>query len=86
MTSFMYKIRDFSTPRLFILQFIFNKTKVCTLFCEESYHNTPIYYILKRNYERTLQLTYSAAFKSLYPISTASTFYNKSLYPYCTIC
>ena len=28
MTSFMYKIRDFSNPRLLIMQFISNKMKV----------------------------------------------------------
>ena len=58
MTSFIYKIRDFSTPRLFILQFISNKTKVLTLFWDESYHNTSIYHINKKNYNKTLQLTY----------------------------
>ena len=32
-------------PRLFILQFISNKTIVLTLFWDESYHNTSIYHI-----------------------------------------
>ena len=57
MTSFMYKIRDFSTPRLFILQFIFNKTKVFTLLWDESYHNISIYHINKKKYNSTVQLT-----------------------------
>ena len=35
---------------LFILQFISNKTKVLTLFWDESYHNTSIYHINKKNY------------------------------------
>ena len=43
-------------PRLFILQFISNKTKVLTLFWDVSYHNTPIYHINKKNYNTTLQL------------------------------
>ena len=54
----MYKIRDFSTPRLFILQFISNKTKVLTLFWDASYHNTSIYHINKKKCDTTLQLTY----------------------------
>ena len=58
MTSFIYKIRDFSTPWLFILQFICNKTKALTLFWGESYHNTSIYHIKKKNYNTSLQLTY----------------------------
>ena len=58
MTSFIYKIRDFSTPRLFILQFISNKTKVLTLFWDESHHNTSINYMNKKKYNTTLQLTY----------------------------
>ena len=74
MTSFIYKIRDFSTPGLFILQFISNKTKVYTLFWDESYHNTSIYHINKKKYNTTLQLTYKATFKSLYPTSTCVNF------------
>ena len=45
-------------PMLFILQFISNKTKLLTLFWDESYHNTSIYHINKKNYNTTLQLTY----------------------------
>ena len=56
--SFVYKIGDFSTPRLLILQLISNKTKALTLFLAESYHNTSIYHINKKNYNTTLQLTY----------------------------
>ena len=58
MTSYMYKIRDFSTPRLFSLQLISNKTKALTLFWDESYHNTSIYHINRQIYDTTLQLTY----------------------------
>ena len=50
MTSFMYKIRDFSNPRLFIMQFISNKMKVLTLFWDESYHNTSSYHVNKKEY------------------------------------
>ena len=39
----MYNIKDFSTPRLFILRFISNKTK----YWDESYHNTSIYHITR---------------------------------------
>ena len=58
MTSFNYKIRYFSTPRLFILQLISNITKALTLFWDESNHNTSIYHINKKKYKTTLQLTY----------------------------
>ena len=50
MTSFMYKIKDLAPHRLFILQFISNKTKV-TLILDESYHNTSIYHINKNKYK-----------------------------------
>ena len=45
MTSVMYKVsvRDRSNPRLFVLQFISYKTKVLTLFWDESYNNTSVY-------------------------------------------
>ena len=68
MTSFMYKIRDLSTPRLFIMQL------ALTLFWDKSYHNTSIYHINKENYNTILQLTYKATFKSLYPTSTCVDF------------
>ena len=42
------------TPRLFILQFISNKTKVLLLFWDESYHNPSIYHINKKTYNTTL--------------------------------
>ena len=58
MTSFMYKIRDLSSPRLFILQFSSNKTKVITLFWDENYHNTYSYPVNKKKYNITLKLTY----------------------------
>ena len=74
MTSFIYEIRYFSTPRLFIKQFISNKTKVLTLFWDEGYHNTSIYHTNKKKYNTTLQLTYQAAFKSLYPTFTCVNF------------
>ena len=53
MASFLYKIRDLVPPRLFILQFISNQTKVLTLFWDESYHNTSINHIAKKNYNTT---------------------------------
>ena len=77
MTSFMHKIRDFSTPSLFILQFISYKTKVLTLFWDESYHNTSSYHVNKKKYNTSLQLTYLATFKSLYPTSTCVNFLKK---------
>ena len=58
MTSFMYKIRHFSTHRQFILQIISNKAKLLSLFLDESYHNTSIYHINKKTNHTTLQLTY----------------------------
>ena len=48
--------KDFSTPRLFILQFISNKTKVLTVFLDESYHNTSIYHINKK---KNIKVRYS---------------------------
>ena len=52
----MYTIRDFSTPRLFILQLVSNKAKALTLYWDESYHNTSIFHINKKQYHTTLQL------------------------------
>ena len=51
----MYKIRDFA-PLCYFLQFISNKTKVLTLFWDESYHNTFSSHVNKDNYNTTLQL------------------------------
>ena len=36
------------------MQFISNKTKVLTLFWDESYHNTSVYNINKKKYKSTL--------------------------------
>ena len=52
------KLGILAPHRLFILQFIFNKTTALTLFWNASYHNTPIYHINKKKYNTTLQLTY----------------------------
>ena len=57
MTSFIYKKGILAPPRLFILQFISNKTKVLTLFWDESYHNTSIYHINKKKYNSEYYLT-----------------------------
>ena len=42
-----------------MLQSISSKTKVLTLFWNESYHNTSSYHVNKKNYNTTLQLTLS---------------------------
>ena len=70
----------YSTPWLFILQFISNKTKVLTLLWDKRYHNTSIYHINKKNCNTTLQITNLATFKSPYPTSTCVNFLQKKVY------
>ena len=67
--------KGFQHPtRLFILQFISYKTKVFTLFWDGRYHNTSSFHVNKKKYKTTLQLTYWATFKSLYPTYTCVNF------------